>query len=124
MYTPFIFLYENLVTPCGTSIPRKTLLEILVKVTEQGKHCGGKQPPGGRLGYVWGEKGHQERMIMVQKGCQQSLTNQHTNCLGEKALEPLESSAKDKKGICPKPLFSHLHNRNKPCSVWGYQMKL
>lgn len=44
-------------------------------------------------------------MIMVQKGCQQSLTNQHTNCLGEKALESLESSAKDKKSICPKPVF-------------------
>lgn len=60
---------------------------------------------------------------MAQKGCQESLIQQHTNCLGEKALEPLESIGKDKRGISPELQLSHLQNGNQPCSVWGQQMR-
>lgn len=57
--------------------------------------------------------------IMPQKVCQKSLTGQHTNCLGEKALEPLESSGKDKRSTTPEPQFSHLQDGNQPRSVWA-----
>lgn len=72
-----------------------------------------------------GEGTHEVRRVirkgvMAQKGGQGPLTKQHTNFLGEKALEPLESSEKHKRSIQSEPYFSHLPNRNNgPYSVYS-----
>lgn len=115
---------KNPLASHGSSVPRHTLWGMLVQDTEQGKHCGGEQPLTGRQGiHVQGGGVTRKGEIMAQKGCQESLIQQHTNCLGEKALEPLESSGKDKRGISPELQPSHLQNGNQPCSVWGHQMR-
>lgn len=71
-----------------------------MKVIEQGKHCGVVQPPGGRD--TWSDKGHQKRDHGPERV--PGISHQaHTNFLGEKALEPLESSEKDKRTIHSEP---------------------
>lgn len=71
----------------------------------------------GYTGGVWSVT--RKGKIMPQKVCQKSLIRQHTNCLGEKALEPLDSSGKDKSSTSPEPQFSHLQDGNQPRSVWA-----
>lgn len=80
------------------------------------------QAGGGYMCRVGGEVVTWKGKTMAQKGCQESLIRQHTNCLGEKALEPLESSEKDKRSTSLEPQFSHLQNGNQACSVWGHPM--
>lgn len=71
--------------------------------------CGGEQPLAGRRGIHvqvgGGEVVTWNGKTMAQKGCQESLIRQHTNCLGEKALEPLESSEKDKRSLFGASVF-------------------
>ena len=77
--------------------PRLNALgETWVKAIRQGKHCGGEALPGEGIRGVGRVIG---KVVTSQNECQGSLTNQHTNFLGEKALGTLESREKYKRSI-------------------------
>lgn len=110
---------KNPLTSYGTSVPRNTFWGMLVKVIEQGKHLLWRRTDPCKQPRDTCEMGGTTRKgeIMAQNGCQESLTTPQT------ALEPLESSEKDKRDTCPEPQVSRLQIGNQPSSVWCHQMK-